>query len=377
MKSDSRGINQPTGNFGVRAWWGVLALGLALAPLVASADVGAARTIASGLSNPRGLGFAPNGALYVAEAGRGGPGPCIPAASQPVPRCYGETGAVTRVLPDGGVDRVLSGLPSLTLPDGTVEGGVVDVAFLGAAAYAVMGLAGDPTVVHPQLPDKAALLGKLLRVTPVGTYQVVSDVAAHEATSNPAGGAIDSNPYRVLPQGGRRLVADAGANAIVEVRPNGRTRTFAVPPAIANGQSVPTSLAEGPDGAIYVGLLTPFPFFAGAAQVLRIETDGSQIDTYAAGFTAIVDVAFDHGGALYVLEIASGQRPPFPPPSPGLGVSRLLRQCPGGGREVLLDGLTFAAGVAIGPDGAAYLTNFGTSPAGGEVLRLPLTPCQP
>jgi DNA-binding beta-propeller fold protein YncE len=42
---------------------------------------------------------------------------------------------------------------------------------------------------------------------------------------------------------------------------------------------------------------------------------------------------------------------------------------------VLLDGLTFPGGVAIGPDGAAYVTNFGTSTSLGEVLRLPVTPC--
>ena len=33
-----------------------------------------------------------NGALYVAEAGSGGPGPCIPSPVFPnPPRCYGET----------------------------------------------------------------------------------------------------------------------------------------------------------------------------------------------------------------------------------------------------------------------------------------------
>jgi hypothetical protein len=139
-------------------------------------------------------------------------------------------------------------------------------------------------------------------------------------------------------------------------------------------QSVPTSVSEGPDGAIYVGLLTPFPFFAGTAQVLRISTDGSSIETLAAGFTAIVDIAFDTGGALYVLEIASGHSGPFPP-NPGLGIGRLLRKCPGRESELLLSGLTFAAGLAIGPDDAAYLTNFSTSPTTGEVLRLPLAPC--
>ena len=77
----------------------LLILGLSVAPAVVLADVGDAVTIASGLANPRGIAFAPNGALYVAEAGSGGPGPCIPS---PVPtngnRCYGETGAVTRIL---------------------------------------------------------------------------------------------------------------------------------------------------------------------------------------------------------------------------------------------------------------------------------------
>ena len=34
--------------------------------------------VASNLDNPRQLTFSPNGALYVAEAGRGGDGPCIP-----------------------------------------------------------------------------------------------------------------------------------------------------------------------------------------------------------------------------------------------------------------------------------------------------------
>lgn len=95
----------------------------------------------------------------------------------------------------------------------------------------------------------------------------------------------------------------------------------------------------------------------------------------AAGLTAVVDVAFDNGGALYVLEIASGHVGLFPP-NPRLGIGRLLRKCPGGNPEVRLSGLTFAAGVAIGPDDAAYLTNFSASPTVGEVLRRPLTPRQ-
>jgi sugar lactone lactonase YvrE len=142
-------------------------------------------------------------------------------------------------------------------------------------------------------------------------------------------------------------------------------------------EAVPTSVAEGPDGALYVGLLTGFPFNQGTASVLRYESDGSGVSTFASGLTAVVDVAFDAGGALYVLETASGHPGPFPPgpPQPGLGAGRLKRQCPGGAPELLVDGLTFPGGVAIGADGAAYITNFGTSATAGEVLRLPLSPC--
>jgi hypothetical protein len=52
-------------------------------------DVPAARCVMSGLANPRGLAFGPEGALYAAEAGRGdigeGDGPCAPAFNV----CYG------------------------------------------------------------------------------------------------------------------------------------------------------------------------------------------------------------------------------------------------------------------------------------------------
>jgi hypothetical protein len=350
-------------------------VGLSAVTLAAQADVGPAKTVASGLWNPRGLNFAPNGDLYVAEAGKGGPGPCVPS---PVPangmRCYGETGAITLIRPneaDPGqaFQRVVTGLPSLVLGNGVVEGGATDVAFMGTAPFVTMGLGGNPLVVRPAVGGKAALLGTLLHATPSGRYKVVADIAGTEALANPDGVAIDSNPYGVLVQPGRRIVADAGANAVIQAAANGSSAVFASWLLGAGVvQTVPTSVVEGPDGAIYVGLLTGFPFVQGAARVLRISSDGSSISTYAAGFTAIVDITFDAAGALYVLEVIAGNGPPSPP-------GRLIRQCPGGARETLLGGLVFPGGVAIGPDGNAYLTNFGVSSVLGEVLRLPLTPC--
>jgi hypothetical protein len=368
----------------------LLLAGLATTSAVTLADVGPAKTIASGLANPRGLNFAPNGDLYVAESGSGGTGNCTFSPPMPaVPRCYGETGAVSRILPGGGFERVITGLPSLVQvpppggpPGGTAEGGPVDVSFVGTSFYVTMSWGGDPSL-RAALGPKGYMFGSLLHATPSGQYKVLADVARHEVNFNPAGGNVDSNPYGTAALPGRRIVADAGANALIEVLANGRTQTFALPPFLPNvnpalppREPVPTSVSEGPDGALYVSLLTSGPFWRGTAAVLRVESDGSAITPYVTGLTAVVDTAFDAGGALYILEVASG--PVFPPSGPlvlGLGVGRLLRKCPGGDPAVLLPGLTFSSGVAVGPDGAVYLTNFGTSPTLGEVLRLEVAPC--
>ena len=56
--------------------------------------------IASGLDNPRQLSFGSKGHLYVAEAGRGGSGPCV-GGPEGGPVCFGKSGAITRVTPKG------------------------------------------------------------------------------------------------------------------------------------------------------------------------------------------------------------------------------------------------------------------------------------
>jgi hypothetical protein len=92
---------------------------------------------------------------------------------------------------------------------------------------------------------------------------------------------------------------------------------------------------------------------------------------YVSGLTAVIDLAFDRDGTLYIVEIASGFVP-GPGADPGVGNGRLLRKPKNGDVEILLEGLVFPAGIAVGGNGALYLTNFGIFPGGGQVLRVTL-----
>src|SRR5690242_5800752 len=91
--------------------------------------------IIAGLDGPRGLKFGPDGALYVAEAGSGGPNGGFNCQQVPPPVGPVHGGLTARVSRISGGERttVVSGLASSvsSLPSGDT-GGAADVAFLGS-----------------------------------------------------------------------------------------------------------------------------------------------------------------------------------------------------------------------------------------------------
>jgi hypothetical protein len=364
-----------------------LALGAVVGCAVAApASAQGLDVVADGLSNPHGIAFGPGGKLYVAEAGRGGSGPCIPGPEEE-PVCYGATGAITRVnVKSGRTRQILKGLPSVAAQTGDTPGGdglgPNDVSFRGRTGYFTIGLGNDPAA-RDRLGRAGRRFAGLYRIKRNGRVRRVVDLGAYEAKNNPDDGqptsAVDTNPFSVDASGlGRILVTDAGGNDLLSVSPSGRVKLLAVfpygqtlaPPFLGLPpgtqipyQPVPTGVVRAPGGAAYVGQLTGFPFPVGAANVFHVE--GGAPAVHAGGFTNIVDLARARDGGLYVLQITTMGL--AGPPSPG----KLVHLAADGTQTELAAGqLQHPTGVAVARNGDVYVANKGGSPNDAEIVRI-------
>lgn len=297
-------------------------------------------TVASGLTNPRGLAIGPDELLYVAEAGTF------------------ETGGRVSRFQDGRIHPLLTRLPH------SVNAGVEDVSASGVAfrrrdLYVAQGEAsGDLAQALVRIPNGAAAPEK------------IADFAAFEARLNPDGHEEGSNPFAVIYDEAEDAfyVTDSGANALIRVQPDGKMEVVAA----WKDNRVPTGLTRGPDGALYVTLFSPFPHDSNGGRVDRIGPDGSA-QTVVPDLTTPIGIAFLPDGTMYVLEFSAGLRShpkvEFIPDS-----GRLLRIVDQR-REVVADKLPFPTAVLATVDGSLYLTLRGaiSPPESGEVVRV--EPC--
>lgn len=335
--------------------------------------------VASGLDNPRQLSFGPRGDLFVAEAGRGGDGPCQ-SGPEGDSVCFGLTGAITRITREGQQSRVLTQLPSLG-NEGTGEQatGPTDVfASGGGRLVFTVGLGADPGV-RATLPALSEM--GTLRESRVGSTSssLIADIAGHEADTNPVAGP-DSNPGGFVRTGNSYVVADAGGNTVVDATRSGDVTTLAVlpdqmadaplflglpPGAQIPAEAVPTSVVKGTGGAFYVSQLTGFPFQKGLANIYRVSS-GGEVSVYASGLTNVTDLAVGPGGVLYAVELASEGLLSGP-------FGSLVKIPRGGGSEhtVVKGGLFAPYGVAI-KGHTAYVTTGSVAAGAGQVISIPL-----
>lgn len=355
-------------------------------------------TVASGLDNPRLLSWSGN-ALYVAESGRGGDGPCITSPEDPeASACLGRSGAITEVRLHpwrrATQRRVVTGLPSVAGATGNDASGPADVVVRGRQWWATIGLGGT-TAVRASLGRDGTRLGTVqtgllgghgrhsLRHRKGHAYRTwtVADLAAHEARNDPDGEGEDSNPTGLAAAFGGLAVTDSGGNSLLRTDRHGRVSTLATlptrlvppPPFLPPGdipmQSVPTSVAQGPDGAWYVGELTGFPFPVGASTVWRIPARGGAPTAYATGLTNVTDLAW-HRGRLYAVQLVdSGMLTADPEASIPLGSLRRINR--DGTATVVAEGLPAPYGVAL-KGSSAYVTTCTFCAGGGAVVRVPL-----
>ena len=356
-----------------------------LAAIGAAAQPTSLKIVAAHLNNPRKLFVGEDGALYVVEAGIGGRDKCL--VSGGTPTCVGMTGSIAKIA-GSTPQRVVTRLWSGARRNGQQAQGPADVLVRGKTYYVLLQNGTiDSRGVNSLGPD-GATAGDLIS-TPAGRARaaVVFNFAAFEAANNPDRGRgpgarfgsppIDSDPYALASYRGGFAVADAAGNDLLWIRPNGKVSLLAVfptqtvrlsradakkigaPPSMASiaVQSVPSSLAVGPDGALYVGELTGVPFKPGTARVWRV-VPGKRPTVYATGFTNISDLAFD-GRDLLVLELST--RGLLAGRSPGA----LIRLGPTGKRRVLASkGLLYPTGIAV-RNRTIYISNNGLFPARG------------
>lgn len=313
-----------------------------------------------------------------------------------------DTGAgIVRVSRHGG--RIVTPLP-----------GVSDVLpITGNRMFAITGGGGPeddepPPDTELQQPQAAASVfyvwGRGQKVTPI------ADLRAAEEQMNPDGELIDSNPFGMTRMGRNLLVADAGANAVwrVHIRSGRVAPLAAFPPRIVEtawlkaaiscpgadlppdfpadlaelcglpdempAESVPTSVAIGPDGFIYVGELTGFPGGPGNSRIWRVDPSARNVDCATSdlcevvfdGFTSIVDLEFTSRGRLVVAEI---DRATFLAMEEGQGVGGAISVCVLGRNRCrdVATGLEMLTSIAVASNDRLYASVFGLVPGAADV----------
>jgi hypothetical protein len=265
--------------------------------------------LVGGLAGGSGSTIGPGGALYVPEPG---------------------AGRISRVDPlTGDRETFASGLPQAIIPlgPGLFLGGVMDVAFIGSTAYALV------TLVSPDVGGSD--IDGIYRIDGPDSFTVVADIGEFASShppdtdySVPTGVQYAMEPYR-----GGFLVTDGHHNRVYRVTLDGRVREM-----IAFDNIVPTGLAVS-GNRVYMAEAGPVPHMPEDGHVVVFGPQSSTARDVASGAPLLVDVEFGRGHLLYALSQGPGIPgvPAGGPAEPDTG--SLVQVSRDGTLPVIVDGL--------------------------------------
>lgn len=327
----------------------LIALAALMTPAVAQDG---SLVVAENLNEPRQLFYDSDGTLYIAEAGIAGDVDATGVFGNPLK--IGLTASISVVSPEGEQSVLIGDLPSIEA---------------GGPYYGAHGVYVDDTtiwVVTGEAPRAGSYDEEQYPFNTLIGFDKETLEITHKVDLFAAAAPLNPNvPNRANPvdiavaEDGTMYIALAGCNCI-----ESWTEADGVQIAASwmdpDDNPVPTSVAIGPDGDLYVGFLMGFPWPAGGARIERW-SGGELVATYG-GLNTVTDVLVAEDGTIYAVEHGlTGE---------GYIAGRVVIVS-SDGITPLMDGLTEPYGLAMDASGSLVVSVGSAGGAGkGQVITV-------